>query len=595
MQMPVPIRAPTFLSRRRLFEQKLADLHKCTDLNQLKQMHALIYKYNLHQDPFVAPKLISALSLCRQTGLALNVFGQIQSPNAHLHNTLIRAYIRNSEPAKAFEVFCDMLRSGIAPDSYTYHFLLKACSGLKFVKMIHAQMEKLSLYSDLFVPNSLIDAYSKCGLMGVKAAKMVFDVMEEKDVVTYNSIISGLVKVGVLQEARKLFDEMPQRDTVSWNTIMDGYVKSGEMIEAFELFEKMPSRDVVSWSTIIFGYAKTGDIEMAKVLFDSMPVKNLVAWTIMISVYAEKGLAKEAIGLYLQMEEARLKPDVGTVISILSASAESGLLGLGKKVHRSINKSRLECGTLVSNALIDMYCKCGSLDSAWSIFNKMKTKDIVSWNSMIHGLAMHGHGHKALQVFDKMKQERFEPDNFTFVGVLSACSHAGLIKDGVRYFYSMENDYRISPEIEHYGCMIDLLGRGGCLNEAFAVLHKMPFEPNAVIWGSLLAACRMHNDVLLAEEVLDRLLKLEPVDGGNLSTLSNIYAMAGDWGSVANARLRMRRRRRSSGVSLIELNDEFHEFTVMDTTHPESERIHQSVDGLSEHLRKLAHVSSNVV
>ncbi|KAL6518962.1 Pentatricopeptide repeat-containing protein [Orobanche hederae] len=594
MQMPVPIRAPTFLSRRRLFEQKLADLHKCTDLNQLKQMHALIYKYNLHQDPFVAPKLISALSLCRQTGLALNVFDQIQSPNAHLNNTMIRAYIRNSEPAKAFEVFCDMRRSGIVPDSFTYHFLLKACSGLKFVKMIHAQMEKWNLFSDLFVPNTLIDAYSKCGLMGVKAAKMVFDVMEEKDLVTYNSIISGLVKAGVLQEARKLFDEMPQRDTVSWNTIMDGYVKAGEMIEAFELFEKMPSRDVVSWSTIIFGYAKTGDLEMAKVLFDSMPVKNLVAWTIMISVFAEKGLAKEAIGLYHQMEEARLKPDEGTVISILSASAESGLLGLGMKVHRSITKSRLECGTVVSNALIDMYCKCGSLNSAWSIFNKMKIKDLVSWNSMIHGLAMHGHGHKALQVFDKMKQERFVPDNFTFIGVLSACSHAGLIKDGINYFYSMENDYRISREIEHYGCMIDLLGRGGCLNEALTVLHKMPFEPNVVIWGSLLAACRMHNDVQLAEEVLDRLVKLEPVDEGNWSTFPNIYAMAGDWGSVANARLRMRKRR-SSGVSLIELNDEFHEFTVMDTTHPKSKRIYQSVDGLSEHLKKLAHVSSNIV
>ncbi|KAL6551587.1 hypothetical protein OROGR_007741 [Orobanche gracilis] len=418
--------------------------------------------------------------------------------------------------------------------------------------MIHAQMEKWNLYSDLFVPNSLIDAYSKGGLTGVKAAKMVFDVMEEKDLVTYNSIISGLVKAGVLPEARKLFDEMPQRDTVSWNTIMDGYVKAGEMIEAFELFEKMPSRDVVSWSTIIFGYAKMGDVEMAKVLFDSMPVKNLVAWTIMISVFSENGLAKEAIGLYHQMEEAKLKPDEGTVMSILSASAESGLLGLGMKVHRSITKSRLECGTVVSNALIDMYCKCGSLDNAWSIFNNMKTKDLVSWNSMIHGLAMHGHGHKALQVFDKMKQERFVPDNLTFVGVLSACSHAGLIKDGIHYFYSMENDYRISPEIEHYGCMIDLLGRGGCLNEAFTVLHKMSFEPNVVIWGSLLAACRMHNDVQLAEEVLDRLVKLEPVDGGNLSTLSNVYAMAGDWGSVANARLRMRKRRKSSAVSLIE-------------------------------------------
>ncbi|KAK6129209.1 hypothetical protein DH2020_037039 [Rehmannia glutinosa] len=597
MQMPAPIRAPTFLSKRRFFEQKLADLQKCTDLNQLKQIHALIYKSNLHEDPFVAPKLISALSLCRKMELAVNVFDQVQSPNAHLCNTLIRAHIRNSEPGKAFEVFCEMRWSGILPDNYTYLFLLKACSGLKSVKMIHAHLEKYNFYSDLFVPNSLIDAYSKCGLMGVREAKMVFDVMEERDLVTYNSMISGLVKAGELKEAKKLFDEMPQKDRVSWNTILDGYVKSGDMVSAFELFEKMPSRDVVSWSTVIFGYAKTGDVEMAKVLFDNMPVKNLVTWTIMISGYAEKGLAREAIGLYGQMEKTKLQPDDGTFVSILSASAESGLLGLGKKVHRSITKSRPKCCTVVSNALIDMYCKCGSLNRAWSVFNEMESKDLVSWNAMIHGLAIHGHGQKALHLFNRMKREGFAPDKVTFIGVLSACSHAGLVKDGIRYFYSMESDYRIAPEIEHYGCVIDLLGRGGRLSEAFRVLHDMPFEPNVVIWGSLLGACRMHNDAKLAEEVLDQLVKLVPTDAGNFSMLSNIYAAAGDWGSVANARLRMRNTagERPSGASSIELNDEFHEFKVMDTTHPKSDKIYEAIDGLNQHLRKIAYVPSLVV
>ncbi|KAL0350842.1 UNVERIFIED_CONTAM: Pentatricopeptide repeat-containing protein [Sesamum radiatum] len=594
MQLPAPIRAPTFLSRRRLFEQKLADLHKCTDLNQLKQLHALIYKSNLHKDPFVAPKLISALSLCQQMTLAINVFDQIQNPNAFLCNTLIKAYIRNSEPDKAFEVFREMRWSGIFPDNYTYLFLIKACSGLQSVKMIHAHVEKYNLYSDLFVPNSLIDAYSKCGLMGVKAAKVVFDVMEERDVVTYNSMISGLVKAGELTQAKKLFDEMPHRDRVSWNAILDGYVKAGEMSAAFQIFEKMPSRDVVSWSTVISGYAKTGDIEMAKVLFDNMPDKNLVAWTIMISGYAEKGLAKEAARLYDRMEEARLKPDDATFVSILSASAESGLLGLGKKVHQSILRSRYKCGALVSNALIDMYCKCGSLNRAWSIFSAMERKDMVTWNAMIHGLAMHGHGRKALQLFNRMKQEGFAPDKVTFVGVLAACSHAGMVNDGIHHFYSMENDYGIAPEIEHYGCLIDLLGRGGRLSEAFRLLHNMPFEPNVVIWSSLLGACRMHNAVQLAEEVLHQLVKLEPAGPGNFSMLSNIYAAAGDWGSVSNARLQIRNidSKRPSGVSLIELNDEFHEFTVMDTTHPKSDGIYQTIKGLNQHLTKIPYAPS---
>ncbi|KAG8384656.1 hypothetical protein BUALT_Bualt04G0140700 [Buddleja alternifolia] len=593
MQLPAPIRAPTFVSRRRLFEQKLADLHKCTNLNELKQLHALIYKSNLHKDPFVAPKLVSALSLCRQMALAVNVFDQIENPNVYLYNTLIKAYIRNSEPSKAFEVFCEMRWSGICPDNYTYLYLLKACTGLKFVRMIHAHVEKCNLYSDLFVPNSLIDAYAKCGLGGVGEAKMVFDVMGERDVVTYNSMISGLVKAGKLKDAKKLFDEMPERDRVSWNAILDGYAKAGEMKAAFEMFEKMPSRDVVSWSTVISGYAKAGDVEMAKVLFDNMPVKNLITWTIMISGYAEKGLVKEALRLYSQMEAAKLDLDDGTFVSILSASAESGLLSLGKRVHQSIMKcSNNKCGTLVSNALVDMYGKCGSLNRSWSIFNAIERKDLYSWNAMIHGLAMHGHGQKALQLFDRMKREGFVPDKVTFVGVLSACNHSGMVEEGISYFYSMESDYRISPEIEHYGCMIDLLGRGGRLSEAFRLLHTMPFEPNVVILSSLLGACRMHNAVQLAEEVNDQLIKLEPTDAGKFSMLSNIYAATGDWGSVASARLRMKKTasKRPSGASSIELNHEFHEFTVMDTTHPKSDRIYQTINGLNEHLKKIAYV-----
>ncbi|KAL2528643.1 Pentatricopeptide repeat-containing protein [Forsythia ovata] len=594
MQMPAPIRAPAWVSRRRLLEQKLSDLHKCKDLIQLKQVHALIYKSNLHKDPFVAPKLVSAFSLCRQMALAISVFNQVEYPNIHLFNTLIKAHVQNSQPEKSFEIFCEMQNSGVLPDNYTYLFLLKACSGknwFKLVRMIHAHVEKCNLYSDIFVPNSLIDAYSKCGLMGIRAAKKVFNVMEEKDVVTHNSLISGLVKAGELTEAKKVFDEMPERDSVSWNTILDGYVKAGEMAVAFELFKNMPSRDVVSWSTLVSGYVKAGDMEMARILFDKMPVKNLITWTIIISGYAEQGLSKEANGLYDQMKVARLKPDDGAFVSILSASAGSGLLGLGKRVHKSIVESRYKCSTLVCNALIDMYAKCGSLNKASNIFHVMVRKDIVSWNVMIHGLGMHGLGHKALQVFDRMKQEGFAPDKVTFVAVLSACSHAGLVDEGVSYFYSMERDYRIVPEIEHYGCTIDLLGRGGRLKEALSLVHNMPFEPNVVIWSALLGACRMHNAVELAEEVLNQLVKLESTDTGSCSMLSNIYAMAGNWGSVANTRLQMKKMssQKLSGASLIELDDGFHEFSVMDTSHPKSDRIYQTINGLSQHLKKVGY------
>ncbi|KAL6960809.1 hypothetical protein U1Q18_038572 [Sarracenia purpurea var. burkii] len=347
MQISVPIRAPTWVSTRRLFEQNLTGLHKCTDIYHLKQFHALLYKANLHGDPFVAPKLIAGFSLCRQMALAVKVFSQIQYPNVHLYNTLIRAHIQNSQHPQAFATFFDMQHCGVFPDNFTYPFLLKACSGkssLRLVQMIHTHIEKFGFCSDIFVPNSLIDSYSKCGVLGVHAARKLFTVMVERDIVSWNSMVGGLVKAGELSEARRLFDEMPDRDTVSWNTILDGYSKAGEMDAAFELFQKIPDRNVVSWSTMISGYCKAGDMEMARILFDKMPTKNLVTWTIIISGYAQKGLAKDAISLFDKMEDARFKPDDATIISILAACAESGLLGLGKRVHGSIERIRYKCG-----------------------------------------------------------------------------------------------------------------------------------------------------------------------------------------------------------------------------------------------------------
>ncbi|KAK8672653.1 hypothetical protein V6N13_111018 [Hibiscus sabdariffa] len=292
--------------------------------------------------------------------------------------------------------------------------------------MIHAQIEKNGFLGDIFVPNALIDSYSKFGELGIKAALKLFALMEDRDV-SWNSVMAGLLKVRQLREGRRLFDDMPERDIVSWNTILDGFVKAGEMDEAFELFQKMPRRNVVSWSTMVMGYSKAGDMDMARVLFDKMPLKTLVPWTIIISGYTEKGLANEAIGLYDQMEQHGLRLDDGSVISILAASAESGLLTLGAKVHDSIERLKFRCSIMVSNALVDMYAKCGSLDKAQSVFNGMAKRDVVSWNAMLQGFAMHGRGREALHVFSRMKMEGFQPDRVTFVGILCACTMQDLL------------------------------------------------------------------------------------------------------------------------------------------------------------------------
>ncbi|MFS7956102.1 putative tetratricopeptide-like helical domain superfamily [Helianthus anomalus] len=592
MQVPTQIRSPAFVSTRRLLEQKLSDLHNCTNPHHLTQLHALIYKHNLHQDPFIIPKLLTSYSLRRNISSALKVFHQVNDPNVHLFNTMIRAHIHNNQPAHAFDTFFLMQDYGVRVDNYTYPFLLKGCVGkneLNLVKMIHTHVLKHGFCADVYVPNALIDSYCRCGVVGVEEGWKVFCWMEGKDVVSWNTMVGGLLKANRLGDARQVFDEMPERDLVSWNTVLDGYAKAGRLDEAFELFERMPERNVVSWSTMLSGYSKAGDMDMARMLFDKMPVKNLVSWTIMIAGYAGKGMAKEAIELYERMEEAGYRPDDGAIISILAACAESGLLWLGKLVHQSIKRNKYQCSTLVENALIDMYAKCGSLNKALNIFKAMRKKDLVSWNAMVHGLAMHGHGSEALDLFSKMKQEGFIPDKVTFVGVLCACTHGGYVDEGIQYFYTMERDYGVPPEIEHYGCVIDLLGRGGRLQEAFRLVRTMPVEPNVIIWGALLGACRLYNAVELAQDVLEHLVKLEPQNAGNYSMLSNIYAATGNWTGVADVRLKMKNtgNEKPSGASLIELEDGVHEFTVKNATHPASDKIYQMVDGLSAHIEKV--------
>lgn len=589
MTSSLPVRAPSWVSSRRIFEERLQDLPKCANLSLVKQLHAQIIRRNLHQDLHIAPKLISALSLCRQTNLAVRVFNQVQEPNVHLCNSLIRAHALNSQPYQAFFVFSEMQRFGLFADNFTYPFLLKACSGqswLPVVKMMHNHIEKLGLSSDIYVPNALIDCYSRCGGLGVREAMKLFEKMGERDTVSWNSMLGGLVKAGELRDARKLFDEMPQRDLISWNTMLDGYARCRDMSKAFELFEKMPERNTVSWSTMVMGYSKAGDMEMAKIMFDKMPLpaKNVVTWTIIIAGYAEKGLMKESDKLVDQMVASGLKFDAAAAISILAASAESGLLSLGTRVHSIIKRSNLNSNATVLNALLDMYAKCGSLEKAFDVFNNMPKKNLVSWNTMLHGLGVHGHGKEAIELFSRMRSEGIRPDRVTFIAVLCSCNHAGLIDEGIDCFYSMEKVYDLVPQVEHYGCLVDLLGRGGRLKEAIKVVQTMPMQPNVVIWGALLGACRMHNSVDIAKEVLDHLVKLDPSDPGNYTLLSNIYAAAEDWAGVADIRSKMKSMgvAKPSGASSVELEDGIHEFTVFDKSHPKSDQIYQMLGSLNE-------------
>jgi pentatricopeptide repeat protein len=293
------------------------------------------------------------------------------------------------------------------------------------------------------------------------------------------------------------------------------------------------------------------------------------------------------------MKEAAVELDVAAVVSILAACAESGSLALGKRIHRYVRQRNLGRSTHVCNALMDMFCKCGCVNRADYIFDtEIVEKDSVSWNTIIGGFAMHGDGGKALDLFAQMKQQGFRPDAVTLINVLSACTHMGLVEEGRQYFANMETDYGIRPQIEHYGCMVDLLGRGGLIKEAVDMIKSMPWEPNEVIWGSLLSACRLHKNVEYAELAVDELSKLQPSNAGNYAVLSNIYAEAGQWSDMAKARVQMKGTgsQKTAGSSWIELDEAFHEFTVGDRKHPESEQISEMVDRLSSHVKRAGRI-----
>ncbi|CAD6245767.1 unnamed protein product [Miscanthus lutarioriparius] len=535
-------------SHRRLVEEHLASLpHGLPRLRHVQELHALLLKQGIHRDPHAASKLISSYALLRRVPACRCVFSSAaalpSSPfapsTALLTNTLLRAYALNSLPHAALAVFVDMpLRQR---DAFTYSFLIKALAtaGLTPVRAAHAHVVKL-------------------GNDGLSDARKVFDEMTTRDVVSWNTAMAAMVRQGEVDAARSMFDEMPEKDTVSWNTMLDGYAKAGEADEAFELFQRMPGRNVVSWSTVVSAYCKKGDMEMARIIFDKMPAKNLVTWTIMVSACAQKGLVEVAGRLFTEMKEAAIELDVVAVVSILAACAESGSLALGKRIHRHVRQRKLGRSTLVCNALKDMFCKCGCVNRADYIFDtEIVEKDSVSWNIIIGGFAMHGHGEKALNLFAQMKQQGFHPDAVTLINVLRACTHMGLVEEGRRFFANMETDYGIKPEIEHYGCMVDLLGRGGLIKEAVDMIKSMPWEPN------------------------------EPSNAGNYAVLSNIYAEAGKWSDMAKARVQMKGTgsQKTAGSSWIELDEAFHEFTVGDRKHPESDQISDMIDRLSSHVK----------
>jgi pentatricopeptide repeat protein len=494
-----------------------------------------------------------------------------------------------------------MRKEGFSPDSFTFPFLLKACARLLDSKLgikLHGLVVKAGCESDAFVNTSLVSLYGKCGF--IDNAFKVFDDIPEKNVAAWTAIISGYIGVGKCREAidmfRRLLDMGLRPDSFSLVRVLAactriGDLRSGEWIDDYITKIGMVRNVFVATSLVDF-YVKCGNMERACSVFDGMLEKDIVSWSSMIQGYASNGLPKEALDLFFKMLNEGFRPDCYAMVGVLCACARLGALELGNWASNLMDRNEFLGNPVLGTALIDMYAKCGRMDSAWEVFRGMRKKDIVVWNAAISGLAMSGHVKAAFGLFGQMEKSGIEPDGNTFVGLLCACTHAGLVDEGRQYFNSMERVFTLTPEIEHYGCMVDLLGRAGFLDEAHQLVKSMPMEANAIVWGALLGGCRLHRDTQLVEGVLKQLIALEPSNSGNYVLLSNIYSASHKWEDAAKIRSIMSERgiKKVPGYSWIEVDGVVHEFLVGDTSHPLSEKIYAKLGELVKDLKASGYV-----
>lgn len=420
----------------------------------------------------------------------------------------------------------------------------------------------------------------------------------DPDEMILSAILSACGHAGKLAYGKAIHDFIMENDIVVDSHLRSAliamYAGSGSMDLAQQLFDKTSQKNFVVATAMVSGYSKLGRVEDARLIFDQIVEKDLVCWSAMISGYAESDRPQEALRLFAEMEASGLRPDPVTMLSVISACGHLGALDQAKWVHLYVDKNGFGRVLSVNNALIDMYAKCGNLEKATEVFENMRRRNVISWTTMISAFAIHGEASNALNFFNKMKEENFEPNGVTFVGVLYACSHAGLVEEGRRVFESMIDEYNITPKHEHYGCMVDLFGRAGLLREALEVIEAMPFAPNVVIWGSLMAACQIYGETELGEYAARQLLELEQDHDGALVTLSNIYAKQGRWEDVGIVRKTMKSSgiSKERGYSRIELNNEVHEFLMADRSHKQADQIYEKLDEVVSAVKRVGYTAN---
>ncbi|TMW85134.1 hypothetical protein EJD97_023715 [Solanum chilense] len=579
-------------------------LQLCTNSNsvdQAKQTHQQVIVHGQSHNPFIITKLIQIYTERDDIKYAQNLFVKLSQRNVFAWTAMISYFSRNRLIKECVNTYKEMKRDEILPDGYVFPLVLRVCakfSSLGIGVQVHRDVTVCGLEWNLQVSHSLIDMYSKC--CDIRSAKRVFDLMQEKDLLSWNLIISGYVCNELLDLAVEMLGHMSmegcQPDIVTLNTVMDAYCRMGQCDEARKIFALIKEPSIISWTTLISGYSRTGNhgsalnifremiyrrevlpdldclssvlascqligdlrsaqeihahgiklesifafhrssgpalltlyakcgrIQDARHVFELMDRTDVVSWNSMIHGFAELGMKDLAVEYFKEMLTIGIKI-TETTLSIVLPVCD---VKYGKQIHAYISRSSFWDATPIWNALIHMYSKCGCIGNAICVFSHLAHKDIVAWNTIICGLGVHGLGQDALHLMEKMSHSGVQPNAFTFTSVLSACSHSGLVHEGLHIFHRMVEEFGLNPRMEHFTCVVDLLTRAGRLEDATDFIGKMSVQPNKHIWGCVLAAALAHQKVSIGVLASENLVELEPENPGHYVTLSNLYTKAG--------------------------------------------------------------------
>lgn len=510
----------------------------CTSLKELKQIHTQLLVNGLLNDPYLSSNFVATVAVRNPNNLDYSnrVLDQCDNPSLFTFNSMIRAYSKSSTPSKSFHFYNRILQSGnnLVPDNYTFNFLVRTCAQLSAFETgpsVHGALVKHGFENDPHVQSGLIFMYAELGCL--EQCHRVFRDIPEPDLVCQTAMVSACARCGDVGFARELFDEMPDRDPIAWNAMIAGYAQCGKSRDALTLFHLM------------------------------------------------------------QMEGLRVNEV--SMVSVLSACSHLGALDQGRWAHAYIERNKLRMTVTLGTALLDMYAKCGNMNKAMEVFWGMKEKNVYTWSSALGGLAMNGLSEKCLELFSLMTKEGVHPNEVTFVSILRGCTVVGLVEEGRRHFDSMRELYGIEPQLEHYGCIVDLYGRAGRLDEALNFINNMPMKPHAGSWGALLHASRMYRNMELGELASRKMVELEDRNHGAYVLLSNIYADSKLYEGVSDVRQNMKAKgvRKLPGCSVIEVHGEVHEFFAGDDkSHPRYNEIEIMLAEISRRLKLSGYVAN---